>query len=109
MIFADIEGLIWYIDDILVYGGSTKAEHQRIVERVLAKCIEHGLSVNLTKSVFHEIEVNFLGHIINGSEIWMEPNKVETIKNWPIPNCKKQVQSFLGFPKYYHNFIAIYS
>ena len=26
-IFADIEGLVWYIDNILVYGGSTEAEH----------------------------------------------------------------------------------
>ena len=80
-IFADIEGVIWYIADILVYRGSIEVEHQRIVERVLAKCVEHGLAVNLTKSVFHKREVNFLGHIIHRSEIRMESDKVETIKN----------------------------
>ena len=54
-------------------------------------------------------QINFLGHIINGSDIRMEPEKIETIKNWPIPSRKKQVQSFLGFANYYRNFIAGYS
>ena len=39
----------------------------------------------------------------------MEPEKIETIKNWPILTRKKQVQSFLGFANYYCNFIAGYS
>ena len=76
---------------------------------MLAKCIEHDLVDNLVKSVFYESEVNFLGYIINGLEIRMELDKVETIKNWPISNRKKQVQYFLGFANYYHNFIAGYS
>ena len=57
----------------------------------LSKCIEYGLAVNFTKLVFYENEVNFLGHIINRSKIKMELNKVETIKNYNIPNCKKRV------------------
>ena len=106
--FADL-GVIWYIDDILIYGGNSEAEHQRIIEKILAKCVEHGLAVNLSKSCFHRNEVTFLGHVINGHEIRMEPDKVETIKNWPVPTRKKEVQSFLGFANYYRNFIAGYS
>ena len=26
-IFKDMEGCIWYVDDILIYGGDTVAEH----------------------------------------------------------------------------------
>ena len=26
-IFKDMEGYIWYLNDILIYGGDTKAEH----------------------------------------------------------------------------------
>ena len=26
-IFKDMEGCIWYLDDILIYGGDTEAEH----------------------------------------------------------------------------------
>ena len=110
-IFADLAelGVVWYIDDILIYGGKTEAEHQKIIEKVLAKCVEHGLAVNLSKSCFHQDEVTFLGHVINGHEIRIEPDKVETIKKWPIPTRKRKVQSFLGFANYYRNFIAGYS
>ena len=79
------------------------------MEKVLAKYIEQGLAVNFTKLTFYQNEVNFLRHIINGSDIHIELEKIETIKNWPIPNRKKQVQSFLGFANYYYNFIARYS
>ena len=47
--FKDMEGYIWYLQDILIYGGDTEAEHQAIVENVLQQCVEHGLAVNLFK------------------------------------------------------------
>ena len=34
-IFKDIEECIWYLCDILMYGGHTEAKHQAIVEKVL--------------------------------------------------------------------------
>ena len=34
-IFRDMEECIWYLDDILIYGGNTKAEHQAIVKKIL--------------------------------------------------------------------------
>ena len=34
-IFKDEEGVLWYLGDILIHGGLTKEEHQRIVEEVL--------------------------------------------------------------------------
>ena len=49
-IFQDMEGCIWYHDDILIYGGDMEAEHQAIVEKVLQQYVEHGLAVNLLKS-----------------------------------------------------------
>ena len=68
-IFKDMEGCIWYLDVIVIYGGDTEAEHQAIVEKVLQQCIEHGLAVNLLKSEFHVKVAIFLGHVINGQEV----------------------------------------
>ena len=58
------------------------------MEKVLAKYVEYGLAVNLTKLAVHQNEVNFLEHIINGSDIHMKPEKIKTIKNWPISSRK---------------------
>ena len=65
-ILKDMEECIWYLDDILIYGGDTEVEHQGIVEKVLQQCVEHGLAVNLLKREFHVKETIFFVHVING-------------------------------------------
>ena len=104
-----IEGCIWYVDDILIYGGDTEAEHKSIVEKVLQQCVEHRLAVNLLKSEFHITETIFLRHIINGQEVKMDPTKLKTIFRWPIPTKTKEVEVCLGFANYYRRFIINYS
>ena len=108
-IFKDMEGCIWYLNDILIYGGDTEAEHQAIVEKVLQQCVEHGLAVNVLKSEFHVKESIFLGHVINGQEVKMDPSKLETMSKWLIPTKKNEVQAFLGFANDYHRFLINYS
>ena len=108
-IFKDMEGYIWYLNDILIYGGDTKAEHQAIVEKVLQQCVEHGLAVNLLKSKFYVKETIFLGNVINSQEVKMDPSKLEIMSKWLIPTKKKEVQAFLGFANYYRRFIVNYS
>jgi len=68
-IFKDTVGCIWYLDDILIFGGNTEAEHQALVEQILQLCINHGLAVNLPKSEFYVQQTLFLGHIINGKQV----------------------------------------
>ena len=68
-IFEGQEGTLWYLDDILIHGGETEEEHQMIVIQVLKWCLRHDLAVNLEKLEFHKTEVEFLGHIINGTNI----------------------------------------
>ena len=89
-IFKDEEGCVWYIDDILIYGGTTEAEHQAFVEKVLQQCVNHGLAVNLTTSEFHVHETIFLSHIVNGSQVQMDPAKLETMSKWPYPLRRKK-------------------
>ena len=78
-IFKDEEGSVWYIDDTLIYGGQTEAEHQAYVETILPQSVNHGLAVNLTKSEFHVHETIFLVHIVNDSQVQMDPAKLETM------------------------------
>ena len=104
-IFKDMEGCIWYLDDMLICGGITDTEHQAIVEKVLLQCNEHRLVVNLLKSELHVRETIFLAHVINGQEVKMDPSKLETMSKWAIPTKKNEVQAFLGFSNYHHQFI----
>ena len=51
-IFKDMEGCIWYLDDIPIHGGDAEGEQQAIVEKVLQQCVKHELAVNVLESEF---------------------------------------------------------
>ena len=99
-IVKDMKGCIWQLNDILIYGGNTEAEHQVIFEKVRQQCVEHGLAGNLLKSEFYGKETIFLVHVINRQEVKIDSWKLETMSKWPIPTKKKEVQAFLGFANY---------
>ena len=104
-----MEACIWYLDDILIYGGDAKAEHQAIVEKVVQQCIEHGLAVNVRKSKFHVHETILLVHVINGEEVKMDNSKLEARSKWPIPKKTKEVQVLIALANYYCLLIVNYS
>ena len=107
-LFKDDEGCVWYMDDILIYGGTIEAEHLAFIEKVLQQCVKHGSAVILTKSEFHEHETILQGYIVNGSQVQMDPAKLDTMFKWPVPTKKKAVQVFLSFANHYHRFIKNY-
>ena len=108
-IFKDMDGCIWYFDDILIYGGNTEAEHQATSEKVLQQYVKHGLAVNLPNSVFHVHETKYVEHVINCQEVKIDYSKLETMSNCPISIKKVEVQVFLSFANYYWRFIINYS
>ena len=65
--------------------------------------------MNLRKSEFHVHESIFLGPIVNGSQVQMDPANLETMSKWPVPTKKKEVHVFSGFANYYCRFIVNYS
>ena len=39
----------------------------------------------------------------------MDPGKVKGVTDWPIPKSHKELQGFLGFLNFYHQFIESFS
>ena len=108
-IFQDKEGCVWYMYDIHIYGGTTEGAHQAFVDKVLPQSVNHGLAVNLTKSEFFVHKTIFLLHIVNGSQVQMDPAKLKTMSKWQVPIKKNAVQVIEGFANSSHRFIGNYS
>ncbi|XP_078239148.1 uncharacterized protein LOC144585818 [Pogona vitticeps] len=54
-------------------------------------------------------ERKYLGHMVGGGVIKPLEAKIEAVRDWPRPNTKKKVKSFLGLVGYYRKFIPRFS
>lgn len=97
-----------YLDDILIYSKSRK-QHREHVRLVLGRLREAGLQVDIKKCEFDVPETTFLGVIISGEGLRMDPKKIEDITNWNYPTNLKQLQGFIGFANFYRRFIKGFS
>jgi len=67
------------------------------------------LKINPEKCISFSKNVKYLGHIISAEGITTDPEKISAVKDWPVPQCKKQLRRFLGFCSYYRKFIRGFS
>ncbi|GKF52623.1 putative reverse transcriptase domain-containing protein [Tanacetum coccineum] len=100
--------VIVFIDDILIYS-KTREEHVEYLRLVLGLLKKEKLYSKFTKCEFWLREVQFLGHVINGNGIHVDPSKIEAVKNWEAPKMPFEVRSFLGLAGYYRRFIENFS
>jgi hypothetical protein len=69
---------------------------------------EQQLYANPSKYSFEVQEVEYLGHIISHEDVKVDPNKIKSMREWPIPKTLKKLRIFLGFLGYYHKFVKKY-
>ncbi|GJY14000.1 putative reverse transcriptase domain-containing protein [Tanacetum coccineum] len=67
------------------------------------------LHAKFSKCEFWLREVQFLGHMINGDGLHVDPSKIEAVKNWKAPRTPSEVCLFLGLTGYYRRFIESFS
>ncbi|XP_070048662.1 uncharacterized mitochondrial protein AtMg00860-like [Nicotiana tomentosiformis] len=96
--------VIVFIDDILIYSCS-KEEHEQHMRVVLQTLREQKLYAKFSKCEFWLESVAFLGHIVSGKGIKVDPKKIEAVQNWHYPTSETEIKSFLGLAGYYRRFV----
>ena len=97
-----------YLDDILIFSPDRES-HTEHVRLVLERLRQYELYIKPSKCAFYQERVEFLGYIVDGTGVSMDPTRVEAIKNWPLPTSVRDIQVFLGFCNFYRRFIYNYS
>nr|ABA97058.1 retrotransposon protein, putative, unclassified [Oryza sativa Japonica Group] len=107
LIFHDLLGIILeiYIDDIVVKSDGMEGH---IADLILAfeRMRRYGLKMNLLKCAFGVSAGKFLGFMVHERGVEIDPKKIEKIRDFKAPTCKKEVQKLLGKVNYLRRFIS---
>ena len=93
-----------YLDDVIIVGNDFD-KHLEVVKTVIQCLREAGLSNNWEKSKFFRSELWYLGYIVDKDGLWVEPDKVTAILNYPASTSIRKVRVFLGLTSWCHRFL----
>ncbi|UYV61651.1 K02A2.6-like [Cordylochernes scorpioides] len=103
-LLGKIEGVVCFMDDIVVYGSSLE-EHNERVRQVLKKIQEEGMTLNPEKCQFGVKTVKFLGHTLSSEGLFIDEEKLDAITKMEAPRSTKELKYFLGMVNYLGKFI----
>ncbi len=73
-----------YLDDLLIYTKMIE-QHKVLLDRVFSLLSRNKLYLKDSKCHLFLERVNFLGHVVSADGVAVEQNKVQAIKDWPVP------------------------
>ena len=83
-----------YIDDCAIHTNDWEAQLQ-VLEKLLRRLQETGLTTKPFKCVFGAESVKFLGHLVSPDSIIINEGYLEKISTAKRPTTKKEKKSFL--------------
>lgn len=87
--------MIICLNDILVYRKDLQSQ-KKCLETILQTLERHQLHAKKSKCKFACNEIEYLGHLISKNGVRTNPNKLESMVNWPIPKTIKALRGFLA-------------
>ena len=102
------KSLLVYLDDVLALG-ETWEEHLQNLRHVFERLRKANLKLKATKCRFAMDRVKFLGHELSADGISKDSDKIQPIRDYPVPKSVKELQSFLGVLGYYRKFVLGYA
>nr|XP_011471074.1 PREDICTED: retrovirus-related Pol polyprotein from transposon gypsy [Fragaria vesca subsp. vesca] len=98
------KGVLVFFDDILIYSPSLAA-HLQHLEWVFQALQKNSLVIKESKCSFGAAQVEYLGHVISGKGVAVDPSKIECVKKWLLPKTIKELRGFLGLAGYYRKYV----
>lgn len=93
-----------FIDDILIFS-KTFDENMEHVSKLLEAILKGGFRLKLAKCSIADDHAKYLGHIIKNNTITPLKDYLSAVKDFPVPETRKNIRQFLGKINFHHKFI----
>ena len=98
-----------FIDDIFIYS-KKDVDRERHVRAVMDTIRKAGFRLHGSKCSFGKTSAQFLGFDIDGEDtdgasVDTAHEKIEAIADWPYPNTRKEMRSYVVISGIYRNFV----
>ena len=100
---AGLDGVLIYMDDIVVYGDSVT--HDERLQAVLQRIESSGLKLNKAKCEFKKDSIVFLGQKISSRGVEPDPAKLAAVRELQAPQNEQELRSLLGTINYLGKFV----
>ena len=103
-VLQDLDGVNCFIDDVIIWG-ATAEKHDRRLRQVLDQFRSKGLRLQQAKCKFRRSEVRYYGHVLNGSGVTADENRVKSILEMKQPENPEELRRYLELVAYVSKFI----
>ena len=94
-----------FLDDVLVASESIEG-HFEDLKKVFHCLREANLKLPPSKCHFSKNNISFLGYKIDERGLQPDESKIEAVKKYPVPRCRRDVKAYLGLVGFYRRFIS---
>ncbi|XP_072936215.1 uncharacterized protein [Epargyreus clarus] len=99
-----LDGVINFIDDILVYG-EDENQHDKRLSKVLDVLKENNVLLNESKCKYKVQKISFLGHELTRDGVKPLKKYMTSIAEFRTPKTVEELQSFLGLVNYINKWL----
>ncbi|XP_054266993.1 uncharacterized protein LOC128989150 [Macrosteles quadrilineatus] len=97
-----------YLDDVTICGRS-QAEHDQNLQRFMEATKKYNLTLNKEKSKFSLTSIPVLGYIVENMSMRPDPDRLQSLLNFPVPTDNASLKRALGMLSYYAKWIPKFS
>ena len=97
-----------YLDDCMVHASSIDEYLDRL-RTVFLRFRNSGITLNPSKCKLGLSQVEYVGHTIDSEGLHFTRSKLDSVLNFPRPETKRQLKSFLGLANYFRDHIINHS
>jgi len=107
-VIAGIPGVVCYIDD-LAYASDTMEEHAALLRVVFQRLSDNKVYLNAAKCQWGLASMDFLGMHVSHNRVQISEDKVQGLRDYPVPKSFDDVRRFVGFANYMGQFVPDFS